>query len=80
MNIAICNMKELRFSIGLPRWKSDKEFAASIGDARDLVLIPGSGRSPGKENGNLLQYSGLKNSKDRGATDSQSIVARIRHD
>ena len=54
MNIAICNMKELRFSIGLPRWKSDKEFAASIGDARDLVLIPGSGRSPGKENVNPL--------------------------
>ena len=30
-------------------------------------LIPGSGRSPGEENGNPLQYSCLENSIDRGA-------------
>ena len=30
-------------------------------------MIPGSGRSPGEGNGNLLQYSGLENSMDRGA-------------
>ena len=29
--------------------------------------IPGSGRSPGEENGNPLQYSCLKNPVDRGA-------------
>ena len=29
--------------------------------------IPGSGRSPGEGNGNLLQYSCLENSMDRGA-------------
>ena len=34
---------------------------ASTGDAGDLGLIPGLGRSPGEENGNLLQYSCLKN-------------------
>ena len=34
---------------------------ASAGDAGDLGLIPGLGRSPGEENGNLLQYSCLKN-------------------
>ena len=28
--------------------------------AKDLGLIPGWGRSPGKENGNPLQYSCLK--------------------
>ena len=28
-------------------------------NARDVGLIPGSGRSPGEENGNLLQNSGL---------------------
>ena len=33
---------------------------ASAGDAGDLGLIPGLGRSPGEENGNLLQYSCLK--------------------
>ena len=29
--------------------------------------IPGSGRSPGDGNGNLLQYSCLENPMDRGA-------------
>ena len=37
---------------------------ANVGD---LGLIPGLGRSPGKRNGNPLQYSGLENSMDRGA-------------
>ena len=32
----------------------------------DPGLIPGSGRSPGEGNGNLLQYSCLENSMDRG--------------
>ena len=37
---------------------------ASAGEAGS---IPASGRSPGIGNGNLLQYSGLENSMDRGA-------------
>ena len=40
---------------------------------RDSGSIPGSGRSPGGENGNLLQYSCLENPKDRGAWQAQSI-------
>ena len=40
---------------------------ASAGDTRDLGLIPGPGRSPGEGSGNLLQYSCLENSMDRGA-------------
>ena len=36
-------------------------------NARDLGLIPGSGRSPGEENVNPLQYSCLENLKDIGA-------------
>ena len=36
-------------------------------NAGDAVLIPGSRRSSGEGNGNLLQYSCLKNSMDRGA-------------
>ena len=40
---------------------------ANAGDPRDMGLIPGSGRSPGEGNGNLLQYSFLENSMDRGA-------------
>ena len=33
-------------------------------DARDIGSIPGLGRYPGVENGNILQYSGLENSMD----------------
>ena len=36
-------------------------------DAGDASLIPGSGRSPGGENGNRLQYPYLENPMDRGA-------------
>ena len=35
-------------------------------NAGELGLIPGLGRSPGEGNGNLLQYSCLENSMDRG--------------
>ena len=44
-----------------------KNLPASAGDARDMGSIPGLGRSPGVRNGNLLQYSFLENSMDRGA-------------
>ena len=36
-------------------------------DARDTGSIPGSGRSPGEEKDDLLQYSCLENPMDRGA-------------
>ena len=40
----------------------------SAGDfIRDVGSVPGLGGSPGEENGNLLQYSYLENSMDRGA-------------
>ena len=35
-------------------------------NAGDVGSIPGSGRSPGEGNGNLLQYSRLGNPMDRG--------------
>ena len=41
---------------------------ASAGETRDLGTIPGSGRSPGVGNGNLLQYSCLENPMDRGTS------------
>ena len=40
---------------------------ANAGDAGDVGCIPGSGRSLGVGNGNLLQYSCLGNPTDRGA-------------
>ena len=36
-------------------------------NAGDVSLIPGLGRFPGGGNGNLIQYSSLENSMDRGA-------------
>ena len=44
-----------------------KILPANAGDARDVGLIPGSGRFPGEGNGNPLQYCCLENSMDRGA-------------
>ena len=37
---------------------------ANTGDIRDVDLIPGSGRSPGGEHGNPLQYSCLEDPMD----------------
>ena len=50
--------------LGFPCDSNGKESAWNTGD---LVLIPGLGRSPGKGNICLLQYSCLENSMDRGA-------------
>ena len=43
-----------------------RNLSASAGEARDMGLVPGSGRSPGAGNGKPLQYSCLENSMDRG--------------
>ena len=44
-----------------------KNLPANAGDARDVGLIPGLGRSPGEGNGNPLQYSCLENPMNRWA-------------
>ena len=44
-----------------------KNLPVHAGDTREVGLIPGSGRSAGVGNGNLLQYSCLGNPMDRGA-------------
>ena len=51
-------------SFGLPWWLSCKNPPGNVGDT---CSIPGSGNSPGKENGSALQYSCLENPMDRGA-------------
>ena len=38
-----------------------------LANAGDVGSTPGSRRSPGEGNGNLLHYSWLENSMDRGA-------------
>jgi len=50
-----------------PSGSVGKESACNTGDAGDASSIPGSGTSPGGGNDNPLQYSCLKNPKDRGA-------------
>ena len=50
--------------VPFPVGSESKESAFNVGD---LGSIPGSGRSPGEANGNLLQYSCLENHMDRGA-------------
>ena len=44
-----------------------KNSPANPGDTRDAGSIPRLGKSPGGGNGNLLQYSCLENTEDRGA-------------
>ena len=58
------NPKDRQCQRMFPGGSDDKESACSTGD---MGSIPGSGRFPGKENGNPLQYSCLDNSMDRGA-------------
>ena len=56
---------------------------ANAGDARDTSSIPRSGRCPGVENDNPLQYSCLENYMDRGdwqTTVCKEGLQRIRHD
>ena len=50
--------------LGLPWWLSGKERACQ--NAGDASSVSGLGRSPGRGNGNPLQYSCLGNPMDRG--------------
>ena len=52
----------LQLRMGFPGGSEVKESASN---AQDPGLIPGSGRSPGEENGNPLQYSSLGNTMDK---------------
>ena len=58
--------------MGFPGGSEVKSLTANAGDSD---LIPGLGRVPEEENGNLLQYSCLENPMDRGAW--QAIVLGV---
>ena len=47
----------------------------NAGNTGDVDLVPGSVRSPGKGNGNPLQYSCLENFMDRGVWQATVHVA-----
>ena len=63
--------------MGLSTWLSAKEPATAC-NAGDVGSVSGSGRSPGKGNGNPLQYSCLRNPMDRGPYTMGP--QRVRHD
>ena len=48
------------------RFPGDSVTKSLLASAGVADSIPGSGRSPGRGNGNLLQYSCLENPMDRG--------------
>ena len=52
--------------MGFPGGLMVKNPPANGEDTGDVGFIPGLRRSPGEENGNLLQYSCLENPIDRG--------------
>ena len=60
-------LKDFRTYLHFPDGTSGKELPASAEGTRDLVLIPGLGRSPGERHGNPLQRSSPDNHMDRGA-------------
>ena len=60
MLVKFANDTELRITEGRMGFLAGlvvKNLPANEGDIRDMGSIPGSGRSPGGEHGNLLQYS-----------------------
>ena len=53
---------------------------ANTGDMRNLGLIPGSGRSPGRRHGNPLQYSWeIPRTEEPGGLQPMGLQ-RVRHD
>ena len=64
---------------GFPRGSLIKNLTASTGDSGS---IPGSGRSPGEGNDNLLQYCCLGNPMDRRVwwTAVYGVARRVGHD
>ena len=60
MLVKFANDTELRITEGRMGFLAElvvKNLPANEGDIRDMGSIPGSGRSPGGEHGNPLQYS-----------------------
>ena len=64
--------------MGFPGGSGNEDPICNEGDPG---LTPGSGRSPGEENGNPLQYSCSENPTDRGAWQATVHgVTRVGHD
>ena len=67
--------------MGFPGGSVVKNPPGDVGAAGDAGSIPGLGRSPGKGNGNPLQYSCQDNPVDRGAWWATVVgLQRVRND
>ena len=67
--------------MGFPGGSVVKNLPANAGEVRDWNLIPGSGISPGKGNGNPHHHSCLGNPMDRGAWQATVLeVTSVQHD
>ena len=60
-------LQRVRHDFHIQDFPGGSDGKASVYNAGDLGLIPGSGRSPGEGNGNPLQYSCMENPVDGGA-------------
>ena len=69
----VCN------TIGFIGGTVTKNLPDNVGDAKDTGMIPGSGRSPGVDNGNSLQYSYLENSMDKRSLAGYSLLLLFSH-
>ena len=82
-NIENKRTKSIICSLGASQWHSwVKNPPSNAEDARDMGSIPGLGRSPGEENGNLLQYSCLGNPRkacQRSLAGYSAWGHRVRH-
>ena len=67
MSMDVHRLWDLEYGTGFPGGTVVKNLPANVGNAGDLGLISGLGRSPGEGSGNPLQYSCLENSMGRGA-------------
>ena len=65
--MAVVASREEDWGLGFPGGAMVENLPANEGDAGDVDLILGSGRFPGRGNGNPIQYSCLENSMDKGA-------------
>ena len=75
-----CKIKsDVVIKLGFPGGSVVKNTPVYAGDARDSASIPGSGRSPGVGNGNLLENSCLVNPMDGGAWWVQSTGSQKGH-
>ena len=63
-------------TFGFPITFSGSDSKESACNARDWGSVPGLGRSPGEGNGNLLQYSCLKNPIDLGTWPAVHRIAK----